>query len=86
MFLTGSGISKNQTMKYKYLAFSILTLITVFPLLAVHGETQNSQVKASYNVLGRILPGRVNDFILNIIEKDGNNDVFEIESKNNRIM
>ena len=86
MFLTGSGISKNQTMKYKYLAFSILTLITVFPLLAVHGETQNSQVKASYNVLGRILPGRVNDFILNIIEKDGNNDVFEIESKNNRII
>ncbi len=49
-------------------------------------KTNNKQVEAAYGVISRVLPEHSEQFILKLIEKDGDNDVFEIESTNKKII
>ncbi|MBS1933847.1 MAG: alpha-N-acetylglucosaminidase [Bacteroidetes bacterium] len=43
-------------------------------------------MKAAQDLIGRILPAHVNDFIIERIKQENNNDAFEIESRKNKIV
>ncbi len=66
---------------------SITTLVIVITscLTAINKES-NKQVEAASGVIERVLPEYAEQFVLKLIEKEGDKDVFEIEARNNKII
>ena len=66
---------------------SIMALMTIMPLMNTcrgHHDV-NPQVKAAYDVIGRILPEFTGRFDLRLIDPDSGKDVFEVEPAGKRI-
>jgi alpha-N-acetylglucosaminidase len=72
----------------KMCIFYFALSVTWFLLSAgvIPKNNENDQVVSAKGVLGRILPGYEDRFVLNLIEKEGDKDVFEIEPQKKNIL
>lgn len=60
-------------------------LILIVTVLVLMKKTESPEAASARGVIERVLPEYADHFKLKIIEKDGENDLFEIEAKNNKI-
>lgn len=68
----------------RFLIIGIVLILMITIVVIYHGF-HNDQTKSARGVIERVLPEYADRFILKIIEKEGENDVFEIEVRNNKI-
>lgn len=74
--------------KIRFTSSILIVLIGfVFPVTTcyAHEPKNKLDVKASYDLIRRILPGNYSCFTVKFIPKSGDKDFFEIESKNGKI-
>lgn len=64
----------------------IFTIVLLLSLLVVLRKSHNVQVEEASNVIRRVLPDYADQFVLKLIEKEGDKDVFEIEARNKKII
>jgi len=62
-----------------------IILILIITVIVIFKNCHNAETEAAMGVIERVLPEYSDLFILKIIDKEGKNDVFEIEAKNNKI-
>jgi alpha-N-acetylglucosaminidase len=74
-------------MMKKILFYSgILLTGIIVSLLLILKNSKNRQVQEASGVIGRVLPDYADQFVLKLIEKEGKNDVFEIEAGKKKII
>ena len=65
----------------------LLTTITLLIIsMSCSFNKSNPQVAEAAGVIGRVLPEYTDQFILKLVEKEGDKDVFEIEPLNRKIV
>jgi alpha-N-acetylglucosaminidase len=69
-------------MRFLFSGILMILLITVFIILK---NSDNLQTESARGVIVRVLPEYADRFVLKIIERSGDNDVFEIEARHNKI-
>jgi alpha-N-acetylglucosaminidase len=69
----------------KLLVSTIITFVA-FSSFGLDNNIENEQIQAAKDVIGRILPDHVNQFKLELIAKDGDNDLFELSTRADKIL
>lgn len=72
-------------MKKSVLVPSLILLALIVISLPVMKNSNNSQLEAARGVIKRVLPEYADRFVLKLMKKEGNHDVFEIKSTGRRI-
>lgn len=65
---------------------AVLIIILAIIVINIPRYSKNAEVSAARDVINRVLPEYSDRFVLNLIKKEGENDLFEIEAKNNKIL
>lgn len=64
----------------------IITTGLVVALLMIFKNSRSRQAEEAAGVIGRVLPGYADQFVLKLIAKEGKNDLFEIEAVGGKIV
>lgn len=75
----------NRNRFIKAVLIVLIGFIFSFDFCYAHGPEKKQKEKASYDLIKRILPAHYSHFKVKFIPKNGDKDVFELESKNGRI-
>ncbi|MDD2426198.1 MAG: alpha-N-acetylglucosaminidase N-terminal domain-containing protein [Bacteroidales bacterium] len=78
-------------MKVKYVLFRNFVLVifttSTNTLFSIHSKTNNTINNAAVvGLIERIVPGKSDNFILETITAENNQEVFELESRNGKIV
>ncbi len=73
-------------MKRKNFYAGTTAILLLACLIIVKVYSKNGQAREASHVISRVLPEYADRFVLKLISKDGDNDVFEIEARRNRII
>ena len=73
-------------MSRKFPLAGIIPIIVLVSLLSGCKNSGNKQIDEAANLIQRVLPDYAGQFKLQLIEKEGSNDVFEIEARNRKIV
>ncbi|HUX96225.1 MAG TPA: alpha-N-acetylglucosaminidase [Bacteroidales bacterium] len=68
----------------RFLIAGIL-LVLLFTVIVLSRKSDSPEIISAMGVIERVLPEHSKQFILRTLEKEGENDIFEIEAKNNKI-
>ncbi|HUC79355.1 MAG TPA: alpha-N-acetylglucosaminidase, partial [Flavisolibacter sp.] len=78
-------------MRRKISVFALLFLLAMSPVLQTTAQSAadvplQKKEQAVYDLIKRVLPQHANQFLIRFIPKEGEKDVFEIESHDNKIL
>lgn len=65
---------------------NLLILITCILVITLVSCQQNPQLQAAYNLIERVTPGYGNQYRLELIEPEGEEDVYEIDSSEGKVV